>query len=322
MKLNTFLKILFCVIAFVLVMLTVLANMGGNSQFHKESVEQFVSEATGYKSKVATLVSMTYFPSIAVDFEDLDLADANGVPAAHVDKAQASVSFWDVLRQSGRMKILNVHGVHMASGVFLDKPVEIKSLGIVDGADASSAKLEGRGHIGQVPMVFSLSMESKGEGSSRKYWFGRRREFIVEFGEIKISGALQNGANPYISVPDFKVNRSGSDIITGRIDISKRRAREITIGGELTLVEYGSILKPDLLIDLINKKITGPIASDNFKSQDFAAGSAFDDLVNRFVQVLGDLKKDEKILDEFFAAQEITLNGKKLAFENNTLSLK
>jgi hypothetical protein len=323
-------KVLFCIIAFLLVIFTVLGNMGGNSDFHRETIEQFASETTGFRAKITNLINLTYFPTISMDFEDMDLFNDPVIDTTvvHIDKAQVALSFWDVASRSGKIKVLNVRGIHVSPGVFLDKKITMEHFAIND-TDKTHGGLDGQAYVGNTALVFSMEMAASGDGAGRKYWFPPRRGLRVDLGDIKISAVLQNAINPYLSFQDLKISREGKGILTGRLDISKRRAREVTITGELKSQQNGTLFKPDLIFDRSTGKLTGTIASENFNPADFAAGSAMDALIKRFVQYLGDPEKDAKIIDDFFAGHDITLDLKgdavyhgKLQFRNNTLLLK
>ncbi len=321
----TLAKVTFCIAAVVLVMLTVLANMGGNTEEHKASVEGFVKDATGYEARIKTLNKLSYFPSVTVDFEDLDLfAKTNAARVlAHVDRVLTSVSFWDVARQNGRFRLLNVLGASARPGVFLDKEIALKYFSVLDNGE-DGATLKGEGKIGNVPLNFTMGMASYGTGKTKNYSFTAERSIDIAFGDVKMTGQVRNATNPAISIQDLKIAQSGKDVITGHIDLSNRRATEVMIGGEIHVGQ--SVMKPDLLFDRKTGRFSGVLKTENFNETDFAYGSAFDGLVNLLVQYLGDLKKDAKKLDTFFESQGILLdvNGEKkqLKFVDNTLSIK
>ncbi len=323
-------KFLFCLTAFVFVILTILANMGGNGDFHKSSVEQFASEITGFPAKLKTLHGINYFPSISVDLEDLDIMPdlTSEMAIGHVDRAQISLGFWDVLIQNGKMKVLDIQGLYTLPGLFLNKTIALKHLSIVDDG-AEKAKLEGQGTIDNVSLLFWMDMKIEGSDRSKKYHFEPRRNVNIELGDIKITAVLQNGFNPYLSIQDLKITKAGNDVVTGRIDISDRRRREMTIEGDVTLVQNGTVLKPDLIFDKQAHALWGTITSENFSEKDFDTGSYFDEVVKALIIILGDPKTDAMLLDGYFAAQkvELDLKGEKtyqgpLKFKDNHLSLQ
>ncbi len=323
--LYTICKIVFWIAVIVLVMLTILANMGGKQETHKVMVEDFASELTGYNAKIKTLNKVSYFPSISVDFEDMDFfAKGNIVtPVAHIDRAQTSVSFWDVMRQTGRFKILNLQGISALPGVALNKGITLKHFSVVDSGDDGS-KLEAQGTIGDAPLAFTMGVISEGAGKGKNYTFEGGRAFQLDLGDLKFTGRVQNNINPAISLQDIKVAQGGNDVVTGQLDLSNRRKSEVTISGEIHIGQ--TILRPDLVLDRAANRISGVIAAENFSEQNLSAGSDFDKLIRQIVHYIGDPAKDGKKLDEYFASQDIMLdiNGqkKKLAFVNNTLSLK
>lgn len=322
-KLNLLFKITFFVAAFLLVIFTVLANMGGNGDFHKNAIEQFASEATGYYARVKLLHNLTYFPTIGADFEDMDFLDdpIEDIGRIHIDRTQVALSFWDVAARNGKMKALNVQGLHALPGTIFEKPVNLKYFAILDTGE-NQAKLEGSGTIDTQPLVFSMNMTSEGAGRSKKYSFDNPRNISFVLSDVKLTATLQNASNPYLSIQNIVLSLNDKPVITGQIDISKRRAHEVLIGGSIKMEQSGSILKPDLLLDLTTHKISGAITSDNLNHADFAAGSEFNALVNRMAGYLSSPEKSRNMLDNFFAAQDVTLNGNKLQFENNILKSK
>jgi hypothetical protein len=328
--LGFFIKVFFCLAAFVLVILTVLANMGGHGDFHKSSVEEFVKEITGFPAKLQTLHNLTYFPSISVDLEDLDIMpDAmTETPVAHVDRAQISLGFWDVARQNGKMKAVNIQGFYALPGFYLDKTITLKHLSIIDTGEGN-ARFEGQGTLDNFPLLFSMDMKSVGSGRSKKYFFDPRRNLNFELGDIKITAVMQNGYNPYLSLQDLKISKGGQEVITGKLDISDRRKREMTITGALKFGEHGTIVKPDLVFDMQARALWGTLASDNFTEKDFTSESRFNGLIEGMINALGDPEIHEKILDHYFEAQRVELNlkGEKtyqgpLKFKDNKLFLQ
>jgi hypothetical protein len=328
-RLYTLLKVLFCIVAFVLVIFTILGNMGGNGDFQKITVEEFAGESTGSKAVVKKLNGLTYFPTISVDFEDMDFFrdPASEIAVAHIDRAQFAVGFWDVARHTGKMKALNVQGIHAIPGAIFAKGISLKYFSIIDITD-TQAKLEGRGFIGDTPLLFTMDMSVEGKGRARRYTFDPRRNISFELGDIKMTAILQNALNPYISLQELKITQGGKEAAAGRLDISNRRQREVSLTGELKIGGQGTVLKPDLILDLMAGTVAGSIAGENVRRQDLAENSPFDDFLEQLIADLGGAETDAKTLDEFFAAQDITLDLKgdvayqgKLRFENNTLAL-
>lgn len=323
-------KVVFFITAFFLVVFTVVGNMGGNTEEHKKSIEEFVAESTGYKARVKTLHNLSYFPTFSVDFEDMDMyrGSTDNVSAVHIDRLQAALGFWDVAFRTGKMKILNVIGARIMPGVWLDKPVVLKNFSIVD-EDEGVARLEGKGTIGDKPLLISMDMAYAGTGRGRKYWFAESRNFLIEAGDVKIEAVLKNATHPYLTLKDLKIFLKGKEVVTGHLEMSKRRAHEVTLTGNIEIAENKTRLSPDLVIDLRARRATGGISSENFHKGDFSAGSRFDLLAKEIVSVIGDARKDHKMLDDFFAGQGVSLNvkgdvsyGGRLRFEDNTLLLK
>jgi hypothetical protein len=326
----TILKIVFFVSAFFLVVFTVMANMGGNSDSLKSSIEQFAMESTGLKAKIKTLNNMNFFPTIVFDFEGMDLFKnaAPDVPAVHVERLRAALSFWDAAISSGNMKALDIQGITAMPGVFIDKAIRIESAAIIN-AGENGAAFEGKGMIGAAPASFSMGMTVSGSGRSRKYRFGTERAFAMELGGVKITAQLKNAQGIYLAVEDLKISLRGEDVMTGRLEIVKRKSREIGVTGALTLAEGGTVLKPALVADLETRAVSGTLGAENFNEADFQENSRFDRLIAEGVSVLGSPQEDSKTLDEFFKSRDIKLetSGARsysgpLTFENNRLKIQ
>lgn len=329
-RLQLLFKILFFAAAMLIVMFTILGNMGGNGPTHKETVEKFVTGLTGRKAVVKTLRTLTFFPTVRVDFEDLDLflQPEDDFAAAHVDAAQAAFSFWDVFWKNGRARSFNIQGIDVQPGVFLRRRMTFRHIAVVDAADGGAA-LEGSGAIGDQKVDFSIGMQVIGEGRGRKYAFPTTRPFQMTIGDVAVTATLVNAGNPFIAFRDLKISLKGVEVLSGEIELSRRRANELTLTGKIIMPEHGTTLTPDLIYDFAAAKFSGSFTSENFSADDFDTNSRFETLVNRLVAVLGDADKDKTVIDDFMAGQAVALDvkGKKtyqgpLAFKNNTLVLK
>lgn len=328
--LSFFLKLSFFAIAFVLVVVTVLGNMGGRSDFHRQSLEQFATENTKLNAKIGNLIGMTYFPTISADFEDMNffplVEGASSV--AHVDKVQAAFSFTDVFMKNGKIKILNVQGIDISAGILFAKPVNVKHFSIMDNG-TETAHLAGEGTIGSAPVTFNIAMIAEGEGRQRKFHFPPRRAVTMNIGDVALATHMINAVNPYLSFQETSFSLASSNVVSGALSVSKRREHEMTITGELKAEANGTIFKPDLIYDITTRKITGTITSDNFNAADFAETAPFTALIKKLVEYLGDPSADATALDEFAARHDITLDLKgaspyqgKLQFKNNVLVLQ
>lgn len=325
-RIQTFLKIIFFVSAFFLVIFTVLANMGGKSDALKQMVEQFIAESSGYDAKIETLNGVTFFPSLSCDFENLDLYKRSlpGIPAAHVDRLRISLGFWDVLASNGKIKLLDAHGIKAMPGVLLDKAIRIDAAAIAD--DGPNAAFEGKGSIGDAPLDFSMSMKVFGEGRKKKYRFGLERDFSLALGGVKIAAALKNAQDPYLTVENLIITLNEQNAMTGTLAVSRRTDLEIRVRGEIQLPENGTALKPDLVYNIEKHKISGALAAEKFNAADFQDGSRFDRLTEELVRMLGDPAADKDVLDKFFSRQEIRLEATPysgpLAFKDNVLKIQ
>ena len=322
-------KIVFFIVAFFLVIFTILANMGGHSDNLKTYVEEFITQNTGYKAKIKTLNGLSFFPTIALDFEGLDMyrGAIGDIPLVHADRFHVALSFWDMMTNDGKIKILSAIGVKAMPGVLLDKPFTFDTIDIAD-AQPGQAQLEGKGTIGSNPFSFSVQMSASGEGHARKYFFSpeNHRPGEIKLGAISINAELRNGDDQSLEVQNLKAALNGQEVFSGDVTLSRRTSHEIHVTGTRVLAEHKSAVKIDAIIDTITRKITGTVQSDNFDRRYFASGSRFDQLVQTLISDLTDASAHKTMLDDFFKAQTITLDAKgvytgPLIFENNHLKI-
>ncbi len=320
-----FLKLVFFAGAFLLIILTVLANMGGKSDALKASIEQYAAEATGLNASVKTLNNLNFFPSIAFDFEGLELRRANeNVPVVTVEKLRASLGFWDVMLSNGKMRSFETTGVKIMPGMFLDKTMEFDSIGIVQDSEHSNI-MEGRGNIGGKPVTVAMGMAASGEGRGRKYKFAADRALKLSLGDLYAETRMINTVDAFLKIEDIKISINQSPVITGRLDILRRKEGEIKITGEVTMHDHKTILKPDFILNVPGMNVSGAVASDNFNARDFAAGSGFDRAVNEIISVVGNARRDGNILDDFFKANIIAMKTPEeapIVFVNNRLKVR
>ncbi|MCC7304915.1 MAG: hypothetical protein IT558_01495 [Alphaproteobacteria bacterium] len=323
-------KIAFYIIAFFLVMFTVLANIGGDSEALKLSIEQYAAENSGMHARVGKLNRMTFFPTISFDFEDTELRRelSDDIPAVHVDRVQLALSFWDVSFGSGKIKAFGVDGLKIMPGVWLDKTVEIRSVAIYDEGE-DTAKVEAKGFIGATPVTLQIGIEAFGKDRSRKYRIGLHEGFSVALGDIKIEGKARSASDGRIHLQDINVTLGDEKIMEGHIEVTRPKHDRLALAGQLTLVEHGSDLNIDLQSDLRTRKFSGMIMSPDFHAADVAGNSKFDRFAQALVAVLADPQKDKQILDAKAAAQDISIDlkgpdkvyGGKLAFKDNAVAL-
>lgn len=157
--LKTFLKITFIAAIFLFVILTVLANVGGNSDALKQGVEQFASEQLHRPVQIGTFNEMQFFPDIRIDVADVTVSDSaeNKDPVIELGSFVVSIGFFDVAFSTGRIKEMDIQGLKIMQGIYTESAIALDYLRIDDGA------LRFKGGYGNAPFEGALKLEAADE---------------------------------------------------------------------------------------------------------------------------------------------------------------
>lgn len=272
---RTTLKVVFFTVAFLLVIFTVMTNMGGNGDVFKETIEDYVSESTGFNARIGQFNGMTFFPVLGIDFDLLDLhASADSEPVASVSKVQVAFSFWDVIWGTGKIKYLNIEGAYAAPGVLLREEFRLDRAAIVKTEDGASA-LRAAGRIGANEFIAQAGMQSSGEGKGESFRFSEEKPFFANLGPARIEGVLKEGDEAAF-IENFRILFQDQDVL--RINGSMQRAvgSDVAIKGDIVLAERQTALQPDLILrhdGRRNYNIEGTVKSATAYSEDFNKNS-------------------------------------------------
>jgi hypothetical protein len=277
------LKVAFGFGAVLLIVLTVLANVGGKSETLKQSVEEFIGENTPYRATVGQFNGMTFFPDIAFDFESVEMYDKKTADLSMVvGKVQIAFGFWDVMFSTGKIKALTIEKFMAEKDRLLNPPFNLESLKITE--TAFGPRIEGKGDIGGEALNFHADMKFKGQGRRKKYYFDGERAFSIELGDIKITGKMDNGKSSGIVFENLEIAQENKVVMRGTLGMV-RNANILGIQGTLEMAEHGSVFSPDIEIAMPVQGqafgIAGRIDSEEgqFRMEDFTAGSRYDLLV-------------------------------------------
>lgn len=279
---GTIFKILFCVLAGLILIFAVLANLGGSNDALKKSIEEFVAENTGYDAKVGKLNNMNFFPDIILDFENTEFFRRGQIDVVMTaQKVQVAFGFWDVMARTGKIKKMNIEGFRAMPEILTDKSVRVDSLAIVE--TENGPRMESKGLIGENPFSVSYSMESSGLGGGRNYRFGRERDLDITFGNVSFKGHMKEADKQYMDFENIEVKLGDKQVATGNIVLTREENR-VKATGEILMKEHGTDIKPDVSLHLSGQrfsisKIDGTLSSTQFHTDDFSTGSAYDGLM-------------------------------------------
>lgn len=283
------LKIAFGFSAVLLIVLTVMANVGGKSDTLRQSIEQFITENTSYNASVGQLNAMTFFPDIVLDFEKTELRERESTDLAMTaDHVLLAFGFWDVMTSTGKIKALSVDNLWVGPGVFIAPSFKVESVKIIESVDGP--RLEGKGEIGAEQFSFSTDMNSRSSGRKKRYFFGNNRDFSLNLGNIKISGLMKTGQGSGIVIENLAVKQDGRLVVSGVLG-AVRNEGVLGLEGRLEMAEHGSVIAPDIDISLPAWgkpfAVTGRIESEpeKFHLKDFAPESAYSRLAGTIEKI-------------------------------------
>lgn len=261
--LMTLSKVTFFIVAFLLVIFTVMTNMGGSNDTLKEAVEQFLSQSTGYEAKVGTLYKMSFFPSVGVDVGDVTLTHPEGDAQITAERISVFVGFFDVAFSTGKIKSFSLYDMQASSGSVSRYPLRIDELAIVDEIDDDRAVIRGSGTLGPRKFFLQADMEQHG----KKYKFGKKRKAEISIGDLDMEGVFLSHNNNVV-VQDIVVGIP-EKTVEGELKVLGQRRGKIGIGGDLQIGLTGSIT-PDISVDFSDRpvSVTGDLNSSDFTDAD------------------------------------------------------
>lgn len=266
-------KVIFFVGAFFLVIFTVMANIGGDDDFYKQSVEDYFKERTGYDAKIKTLNNISFFPTIRVDFEGLELREnaLDTAPLASVDHAFFRMGFWDVTLGTGKFKALSITNFQALPGVFTPQSLNLRSVKIEPSADAQAqTKLTASGRYGGADISAYSTLKTYGSKRRIKHAFGEQQEIFVRIGQLNAKGRVGRGV-----FEDLDIKIGDQTILTGQLSAGSHANQQLDIEGDFEISGKGSKLKFDLDIKWpsAQRAVTGQIRSEVLHAEDLKAGS-------------------------------------------------
>lgn len=275
-------KILFCVTAVLLIIFTVMANIGGASDPLKRSIEGYVSESTGMNARVGKLNNMSFFPDVAFDFEETEISPRGRMDAVMaIGKVQVAFGFWDVMFGTGKVKVINIENFRALPGYLIESDVRIDKISIVE--ETEGAHMQSTGEIGGKAFTVRSNMEASGLGRGRKYSFGNERTINISIGDSIAVAMMKGGKGSNIILEDIDIKSGDKKVMSGKIDLA-RGGGKIFITGTLRMEPNGSDIMPEIGFYLRphvdgTHGLEGVLKSDRFDTADFISGSPYDGLM-------------------------------------------
>ncbi|GJL86057.1 MAG: hypothetical protein DHS20C02_18320 [Micavibrio sp.] len=287
----TLAKVTFFFTAFLLVIFTVMANMGGSSDTLKSAIEEYMAGSTGYEVEVETLNKMTFFPSISIDIERVRMFEpgTDFAPVVTIGRLYGALGFRSVAFSAGEIKAFDLDELHAQPGVLNSQAVFIENIGIVGAEDSEKALLQGRGKLGVHDVSFQVEMEIAGDA----YKFGPDRPFELTVGDLNAQGYLADRRGR-ILLQDLKIGMPDT-VISGKLDFIRKGKDKLRVGGDVRFGVSGNG-KPDLLIERVEGKrlITGAIEASVANIEDIKGEKSILAAYKKFRNIFGYESSEEK----------------------------
>lgn len=260
------LKISFFVAAFLFVIFTVLTNIGGNSSVLHQSVEQYVSEATGYVTQITKLNTMQFFPDIIIDVEGVHLKDAEQKTVLTADKFKISFSFFDVLFTQGRFRDFQIQNMSLAPGLVVPSGLKIDKLVLEDKKDKGRLSLQGR--IGAENFSLLANIDIKGSPARRTFFFGDQWNFESMISDLALRGTVQNNPGADLKIEPFSFLYNKQPVLSGVLEV-KRGGDHFDLKGRLQTLPKSSVILPDMVLNIAPFSLKGKIIAEKLYPEDF-----------------------------------------------------
>ncbi len=289
------LKVTFFICAFTLVIMTILANMGGNGKTWHEGVRNFISEfAGGRPVKLGKLNDMNFFPTVRLDIEDVEILTKpdDHAPIINLDKLLIGMPFMDVATRSPRIREFYVEGLSTIKGVFMPKEFYLDKLFIDHDQISSKATLRANGKIGLQAWSFEAGMEvQKGITGKNSYVLAPKSPFAFDFADIHFKGIYNHVSSSHLKIENLEL-RSGNKIVTGNIIFSNLDNNLVKLQGTLDIQNGRTIISPDFIIDSSHKdgnptKISGEIKSEKLVIKDIIGKESIFKILTRMHELMG-----------------------------------
>ncbi len=266
-------KIVLVIGALFALSLVMLSKLGGNSEKLKQMVEDFASDASGYDVTLGQLENLTFFPTIGVQFDQMQFANkSNQTTIAAIDKLSIKMSFWSAVFSTGKIKDLNISGLSVKPGVVTQEALKITRLGIEDPAhDDESvnvpAQLLLNGMLGDKAFAASSTIAASGVGQTREYDMGKERKITASLGDLSLSALMKNTSFARIDLSEINLKKAKETLLSGDMNVELGTNTRV-IKGTLSIGK-GSIIKPD--VSIANTAIKGTIQSPKMNVEDMGA---------------------------------------------------
>ena len=282
-------KLAFFVIAFFLVIFTIMANMGGSSNMLREGIEGFASKAFGNRpAKIEKLHNMSFFPSFSVSFEGLKILpypeSTNEIIS--IGKMHAKMSFFDMMMSSAKFKSFLIEDFRVKKGMFLQRDLVADKIYIDHDVSKNTSFLKGEGLLGPYNWDMAIGIDASGSGGVYKYRLDGDTDIALHIADLSLEGEIKSQHNKFALVDNIVV--SSRDLtLKGQFAISAVAQGIANIRGNLKPEGSNADIHFDINIDILRKpkQVSGSVKLSDFQDQDLGGQKSVSALIDRFIEI-------------------------------------
>lgn len=269
-------KILIFIAIFLFIVFTVMANLGGSSQTLKASIEEYISDVSGYRAQIGTLKRVSFFPMISFDFEDLELSSARQGSVAEVQAVSLYMDFFDVMFSTGKFRRIRIEGFEARAGLLLAPPIRVKKL-YIDAQEFEEPFLRLEGNIGDKPVEASMKLERYGSAPGRAEYRlpAKGRKTTLRIGNAYAETMLNQRYGEFI-LEDLLVFFEGRPVIEGGAYISLPSEGKSELKADLVFLQRGSAVESAFTFKKLENRtplFEGRISAQTLYEADFTKDS-------------------------------------------------
>lgn len=285
------LKITFWISAFILVGITILANMGGNSDDLKETAQGFVGQVFGGRpATIGTLNHMGFFPNVGFNAEDIRvLTDTeNNFAIIHAKKINVFMKFWDVVLQDPKFSHFYVEELHAIRGALGVEEVFIEKIFIDHDPEAQKAVLRGNGTMGDYNWDFTLSLAIYGALNNYKYNIPETFKVEINLAELSFTSTVINHRDGFYKLENYDLS-SPEHNLSGNITLSSLGEGLVKAKGETLLSNDRTHIVHDLIFDYGRQtpELSGDLQFPVLNISDFQGDNSSLEILDRIREVTG-----------------------------------
>ncbi len=312
---------------FIVIMLTVLVNMGGSNETLKGALEDYFASATRMDANIKTLNKMTFFPNIGADMEGIELADPNNeTRTITVESAKVALGFWDIILGNRTIRDLNIKNAVFSANTLAEQPVTIDELAINEDAEGRSF-LQLNGQIGEEALSAEVDLSNEGDVKNPQFELSDESAITASLGKLKFTGTIRPRTIGGFHVRDFTLS-SPQETVKGNMSFVRGKGR-VDVEGDFEFPQHGSIVDADLAITrgpVLD--ITGTLDAKTFAIEDFTGASYVITAINEWDRIFPSPNDSThnpfagKTADIDFKAESFLAGGKALGSVSAPLTIK